>query len=169
MLHWRLCIHHVWWLWPLLRRHIHSNSCCGNHSCGNSALYHRLDWVLRNHTRKLLWSGDGECGQTICFKWWVYLHNTQDLICSHFQFAAILLLVFVTECVVVVLGYIYRAKVNTLTHGTEWESFSGEAEQYVLKQAACMAFKRRFICCFEPLPKCFCLVLDQVDFRLHVD
>lgn len=29
-----------------------------------------------------------------------------------FQFAAILLLVFVTECVVVVLGYIYRAKVN---------------------------------------------------------
>lgn len=28
-----------------------------------------------------------------------------------FQFAAILLLVFVTECVVVVLGYIYRAKV----------------------------------------------------------
>lgn len=28
------------------------------------------------------------------------------------QFAAILLLVFVTECVVVVLGYIYRAKVN---------------------------------------------------------
>lgn len=31
-----------------------------------------------------------------------------------FQFAAILLLVFVTECVVVVLGYIYRAKVNTL-------------------------------------------------------
>lgn len=28
------------------------------------------------------------------------------------QFAAILLLVFVTECVVVVLGYIYRAKVS---------------------------------------------------------
>lgn len=28
-----------------------------------------------------------------------------------FQFAAILLLVFMTECVVVVLGYIYRAKV----------------------------------------------------------
>lgn len=32
---------------------------------------------------------------------------------SPFQFAAILLLVFVTECVVVVLGYIYRAKVST--------------------------------------------------------
>lgn len=32
-----------------------------------------------------------------------------------FQFAAILLLVFVTECVVVVLGYIYRAKVNTVS------------------------------------------------------
>lgn len=47
------------------------------------------------------------------------LHNSEDFIRSHFQFAAILLLVFVTECVVVVLGYIYRAKVNTPTHGTE--------------------------------------------------
>lgn len=34
---------------------------------------------------------------------------------SVFQFVIILLLVFITEVVVVVLGYIYRAKVNNLS------------------------------------------------------
>lgn len=64
MLHWRLRVHHVRWLRPLLWRHIHSNSCRGNHSSGNSALCHRLDRVLRYDTRELLRPCDGECGQT---------------------------------------------------------------------------------------------------------
>lgn len=64
MLHWRLRVHHVRWLRPLLWRHIHSNSCRGNHSSGNSALCHRLDRVLRYDTRELLRPCDGECRQT---------------------------------------------------------------------------------------------------------
>lgn len=73
MLHWRLRVHHVRWLRPLLWRHIHSNSCRGNHSSGNAALYHRLDRVLRYDTRELLRPCDGECGQTIWSKLRLYI------------------------------------------------------------------------------------------------
>lgn len=41
------------------------------------------------------------------------VHPWTCFVIFFFQFAAILLLVFATECVVVVLGYIYRAKVST--------------------------------------------------------
>lgn len=66
-----------------------------------------------------------------------------------FQFAAILLLVFVTECVVVVLGYIYRAKVNTLTHGTKirvLQQWSGTMN--VKMKTAATVFNRRLMHCF---------------------
>lgn len=64
-----------------------------------------------------MWSGNSE---------WALLahqHNavvgkahfslSAEQLCYYVQFAVILLLVFVTECVVVVLGYTYRAKVST--------------------------------------------------------
>lgn len=60
MLHRSLCVYHIWWLWPLLWRRVHVDSSCCNHSCWNSSLHHRFDWLLRNNTWKLLWLGNGE-------------------------------------------------------------------------------------------------------------
>lgn len=117
MLYWSLCVHHIWRLRSLLWRRVHSDPCCHYNSSGDASLHHRSDWMLRHNPWKLLWSGNSEWALLVHHQHnavvgKVHFSLSAEQLCYFVQFAAILLLVFVTECVVVVLGYTYRAKVS---------------------------------------------------------
>lgn len=51
-----LCVHHIWRLWSLLRRRLHTHSSSYYHSCGNTSFYYWTYWVLCHNSRKSLWT-----------------------------------------------------------------------------------------------------------------
>lgn len=63
VLHWSLCVYHIWRLWPLLWGCVHFDSRRCNNSCRNSSVHHRPDWLLCNDTWELLWVGNSEFPQ----------------------------------------------------------------------------------------------------------
>ncbi len=118
VLHWGLRFHNVWWLWSFFWGYLHFHPSHGDNCCGHASFCHWFHWMLCHHSRKPLWPGHGKLeSSTPNFHIYSFddfsLRIFPDCSCLIFlQFSAVLLLVFATEVVVVVLGYIYRAKVG---------------------------------------------------------